>query len=89
MKIRLSSFSIIHNIRSIGENSDEFKIFVSDCLYKLYFIVLRETFKISDLKMYNLHGYKMVYNDGNLNRNDRVLVYPRDYIYFEYELTIL
>lgn len=39
---------------------------------------------MQDLKLYNKSGYKLVYNEGNVNKNDGIVVYIWDYIQHEF-----
>nr|CAH7720954.1 unnamed protein product [Callosobruchus chinensis] len=41
-------------------------------------IVLSECWKIDDLSLFHLDNYVVVYNSGNINKNDGVVIYFRD-----------
>lgn len=65
---------------------DEFKIFLSQFDFQFDCIVLTETRKIENECIFNLSGYKMLYNKGNLNQNDDTVVYIKTDIYKHHEL---
>ncbi|KAK9883829.1 hypothetical protein WA026_002026 [Henosepilachna vigintioctopunctata] len=70
-----AGLTVLHmNIRSLAEYFDELKVFLavfdfcSDC------IVLSDIFQLSDPPRFNLDGYDMLYNEGNYNRNDGMVI---------------
>lgn len=84
---RLSSpgnyLKIIHlNIRSIQKNFDEFNLFLNLFDFRYDIIVLTETYVIGDLDIVQLKGYNAIYNNGNINKNDGVIVFIRNTIDF-------
>lgn len=84
------NFKIIHiNIRSISKNLDEFVVYLEQFPYKFDIIVLTETFKISSVEIFSLPGYKLVYNEGDVDRNDGVVVYIKENIHFHYAIVHL
>lgn len=87
LKCNYSNLKLIHNnIRSINKNLDEFKIFLSDINYDIDLIILTETWKIEDTSLYNLIGYNLVYNKGDINQNDGVVVFVKDGLNYNYEI---
>lgn len=71
-------FSILHqNIRSISKNFDEIKIFLSQFNTFFDIIILTETWHIVDTNCFHINGYEMIYNHGNINQNDGVVMYIR------------
>lgn len=79
-------FTLLHNnIRSVSKNIDELKVFIDGCLGGLDCLILTETFKICDKNLFNLQGYTSIYNSGDLNKNDGILVYVKNGIDLEYE----
>lgn len=83
-QIQSGGFTIIQqNIRSISQNFDEFilhlKLFEDpvDC------IVLTETYNIEDT--FQLENYNVIYNQGNINKNDGVIVYLNSQFQYTYE----
>lgn len=69
-------FSIFHNnIRSISKNFDELQVYLSNFLYCFDCIVLSETWKIENINNFKLNDYEIYYNNGNINKNDGILVY--------------
>lgn len=80
-----SFLKIFHtNIRSLSKNNDELCLYLGQIGEEFDVIVLTETFRVQDLKLYNKSGYKLVYNEGNVNKNDGIVVYIRDYIQHEF-----
>lgn len=80
-------FTIFHvNIRSISKNIDELLIFLSQFNKEFDIIALSETFQIFDTSIYNINGYKMLYNQGTLNKNDGVIIYIRSNYVFQQKI---
>lgn len=63
------------NVRSINKNFDEIKILISQIKNDLDFIVLSETWKINEVSLYNIDGYNIIYNEGEINQNDGLVIY--------------
>lgn len=75
--IKNNDFNIFQlNIRSLAKNFDEL-IILLNCLHESTFdvIVLSETFQIMETKFFNISNFTLYYNNGNINRNDGVVVY--------------
>lgn len=86
----LGNFKIFHvNIRSIAENLDELLVYLRQFACQFEVIVLTESFKIDNLCLYSLEGYTVLYNEGNVNRNDGVVVYVKNGITFEHRIVCL
>lgn len=84
-KSRNSFFSILHNnIRSITKNYNEFTAFLSQFSNQFDCIVLSETWNILDTSMFQISGYDILYNGGNYNKSDGVVVYVRDSLNYTY-----
>ena len=49
-------------------------------MIKPYIIVCSETRKLVHPESFNRTGYKMYYNNSNINQNDRLVVYISDYV---------
>lgn len=82
-KLLSQNFKIFHlNIRSISENLDQLILHLKQYTTQFDILVLTETFKIYDLNIFSLPGYNMVYNNGDVNKNDGVVVYVRENIRF-------
>lgn len=80
-------FSILHtNIRSILKNFDEFLVFISAIKRSFDIIVLSETWKVQQVDLFEIEGYKMIYNYGDLNQNDGIIVYLKKNIEFTYNV---
>lgn len=83
-----TNLGIFHvNIRSIAKNLDELNVFLHQFERKFDIIVLTETFKLPDITLFALPGYSMLYNWGEINRNDGVIVYMRENVKFDCEIT--
>lgn len=81
---------LIHlNIRSIAKNIDELKVFLHQFESKYDIIVLSETFKIYDINLFNIKGYRILYNGGEVNKNDGVVVYVGEDLKYEAEIFTL
>lgn len=82
-----NNFKIFHmNIRSIHENLNELLVFLKQFANDFDVLVLTETFKICDVSLYSLPGYSAIYNEGNINKNDGVVVYIRDDIQYDHKI---
>lgn len=73
------------NIRSLSKNYDELKIFLKQLNYSFDCIVLTETFNIAETTFFDIEGYKTIYNNGKINKNDGVVIYIRENIDFVWE----
>lgn len=75
------------NIRSIAKNFDEIMIFLDQLDTQFDVIVLTETFQGMDYReRFSIQGYRMLYNEGDFNRNDGVIVYLKEDIYCKHAL---
>lgn len=82
-----NDFKIFHmNIRSINKNFDEFKILTEQLESKFDVYVLTETWQIHDPTFFKLDGYILIYNQGDYNQNDGVVVLIRNNINFKYNI---
>lgn len=77
------------NIRSISENLGQLLVYLRQFRYQFDVIVLTETFRISNMDMYSLPGYSTLYNGGNVNKNDGVVVYIKSGIRFGHKIVPL
>lgn len=81
------NFKIIqNNIRSIGKNLDEFRVFVEGLNTTFECIVLTETRQIHDPTVFHIDGYETIYNQGNLNQNDGVVIFIKSELYQTHKL---
>lgn len=72
-------FSMFHvNIRSITKNMNEMSILLDKFRYNFDCIILTETFQINDPSFYHIEGFEIIYNAGNINKNDGVVMYIRN-----------
>lgn len=80
------SLNIIHlNIRSIRKNFNNLLVLLQ--AYNLYvcdIIILSECWQIIDDKNFNIEGYNIYYNQGQLNQNDSVVIYTKQNINFNF-----
>lgn len=71
-------FSIFHlNIRSINKNFDESLLLLDQLKIDFDIIIFGETWRISDINFFNIDDYQVIYNEGDINQNDGVVVYVR------------
>lgn len=77
---RKNWFSIFHcNVRSLNKNFDEMVIMLRQFKRQNFdIIVCTETWKVHDLNFFKIEGYFTVYNEGDVNQNDGVVVYIKD-----------
>ncbi|KAJ8976052.1 hypothetical protein NQ317_012599 [Molorchus minor] len=56
--------------------------------FKFECIILTETFNINDkeLHMFNIEGYQLIYNEGDINKNDGVIIYIRQNLNYNYDI---
>lgn len=81
------NFNILHvNIRSINFNFDELTIFLEYLSLDYGIIVLTETFQIENCNLFQLKGFKCIYNEGSYNKNDGVVVYIKENLSFDYKI---
>ena len=76
LKNRQSNLKIYHcNIRSISKNFEEFLVYMSQLENCFDIICLTETFYITNINNFNIHGFNLYYNEATLNRNDGTVMY--------------
>lgn len=66
------------NISSVSENLDELTVYLRQISFEFDVVVLTETFRIWSTDLFTLPGYDVVYNEGNVNKNDGVVVYIKN-----------
>lgn len=82
-----SNFKILHcNIRSLCKNIDEYKMFLNNLETEIDCVIFTETRKIDNLGLYQIAGYRVIYNEGNLNQNDGVVMYLKSQYAFSYKI---
>lgn len=74
------------NIRSMVKNFDEFLVSLELLKYSFDVIILTETFQIYDLELYKINGFDLLYNRGNINKNDGVLIYIKNNIKYSHKI---
>lgn len=88
--MKAGELKIFHkNIRSIVRNFDELIILLDYLPLTLDIIVLSETFQLRKPEIFNISGYKTIYNKANLNRNDGLLVFLRKDMDFTHKIITL
>lgn len=81
------SFKIFHNnIRSMSKNIDELEVFLSQFEHEFDVVILTETWRIHDLSVYKKPSYDILYNQGNINQNDGVLVYIKNNLVYHHDV---
>lgn len=83
---------IIHcNISSIGKNFDNLCLFLSTLEVEFDVIILTETHIQENIAHapYTLKNYDLLYNKGNLNKNDGVIVYIKSTMDYQYSIVSL
>lgn len=82
LNIRNKYFNIYHcNIRSVNKNFNETLCHIGSFNGKgvvFDIIVFTETWQIGDPAVFGIPGYSMIYNEGNYNQNDGVIVYIKE-----------
>jgi hypothetical protein len=68
------------NIRGLNANFNKLLVFIKSLVLKPCIIVCSETRKLVHPASFNIAGYKMYYNHGNINQNDGLVVYISEYI---------
>jgi len=73
-------FNVIHlNIRSLQKNFDELLIYLNLLnTQNIDVMIFSETFLLGNVENFQIKGFKIVYNESKLNRNDGLVVYIRD-----------
>lgn len=81
------NIKIFHNnVRSIGKNFDEVKLFINYLEESFDLIVLTETWKISNPNLFNIPNYNLIYNEGDINKNDGIIIFIKDNYDYNYEI---
>lgn len=71
--------SVLHiNIRSLDKHFVDLEALIRTHLRNIDVIVCTETWKIHHLQMYSLEGFHSYYNNGNINKNDGVVIYIKN-----------
>lgn len=87
LKNNVADFTIVHkNIRSINKNLDEFKILLHQINHEFDCIVFSETWRIEDADLYRLPGFHLLYNNGQINQNDGLVVYIAETLSYDYKV---
>ena len=68
------------NIKGLIANFNNLLVFIKNLVIKPCIIVCSETQKLVHPESFNITGYKMYYNNSNINQNDGLAVYISDYI---------
>lgn len=85
-----SLFKVYHqNIRSLAKNIDEFNAFLSQFKEDFDCLVLSETWKIHDTHFFEIHGYDLIYNYGNINKSDGIVVYIKKNINYIFKIVAI
>ena len=68
------------NIRGLNASFNKLLVFIKSLVIKPCIIVCSETINLAHPEIFNITGYKMYYNNGNINQNDGLVVYISEYI---------
>ena len=68
------------NIRGLNANFNKLLVFIKRLVIKPCIIVRSETRNLAHPEFFNITGYKMYYNNGNINQNDGLVIYISEYI---------
>ena len=68
------------NIRGLNANFKKLLVFIKSLVIKPCIIVCSETRNLVHPEFFNITGYKIYYNNGNINQNDGLVVYISEYI---------
>lgn len=87
IKAKGKDFKLFHNnIRSLAKNIDELNVVLTGFDDPFDCIVLTETFNLHSTDIYNIPGYDLIYNQGDLNKNDGVLIYIKSEFNYSHEI---
>lgn len=86
--IPTTTFSIYHtNIRSLKKNIHPLRRSLSKIYNKFSIIVVTETFQIKNVDELEILNYEIMYNCGDVNKNDGTLIYvKKDIIIYPYKV---
>lgn len=68
------------NIRSLNANFAKLQIFIESLEVKPSIIVCTETRRLEHYEFFNISGYKIYYNEGDINITDGVVIFIKDLI---------
>lgn len=68
------------NIRGLNTNFNKLLVFIESLEVKPCIIVCSECRKLEKYQVFNITGYKIYYNEGNVNSADGVVIFIRDFI---------
>lgn len=58
-------------------------------VFDFHLVSLTETFKVHDSNLLVVQDYNMIYNRGNCNQSDGVIIYSKNYLDFRYEIILM
>ena len=73
-----SNFDV--NSRGLNANFYKLLVFIKSLVIKPCIVVCSETRNLVHPEFFNITGYKMYYNNCNINQNDGLVVYINEYI---------
>lgn len=83
-----NSFSVLHlNIRSLRKNFISLEVLLAGYDTPFDCIVLSETWVITNTSPFNLPNYTLVYNSGDINKNDGLVIYIKSELNFSWKIT--
>ncbi|KAJ8982012.1 hypothetical protein NQ317_004099 [Molorchus minor] len=86
-KVKGEHLKIYHNnIRSLSKNLDETLIILEEFAFDFQLIVLTETWRLHNTDMFQIEGYNLIYNEGQINQSDGVVIYINKHMKYEYNI---
>lgn len=70
-----SNYILYVNVRSLNANFDKLQVFLQRLVHKPCVIVCSETWRLQYCPYFNIHGYKLLYNESSINKSDGVVIY--------------
>ena len=77
--IKKYNFYILYvNIRSLSKNIEKLQLLINRTITKPNVIICTETWTLEHTGLFNIPGYKLRYNEGNINKADSVSLYIKE-----------
>lgn len=81
------NFKLVHvNIRSITKNIEEMEVFLSQFDHDFECIILTETWQIGNIDLIRINGFSTIYNYGNFNQNDGIVIFIKNELQYAYNV---
>lgn len=83
-------FGVFHqNIRSLAKNFETLEVALNQFQNQFDCIVLTETWRIHNTEFFNMPNFNLIYNNGDINQNDGVVVYLSDSLDFVADVVMI